>query len=115
MDFGVLTLEGLLTVTDVSMRVRELGQAIDQDYQSLNPMFVVILNGAFMFAADLIKHITTESRVSFIQSSSYQDMQKTGQIKSILGLRENIFRENIVILPNAPPENILKTLIKPFD
>ncbi len=64
----------------------------------MNPLFLAILNGSFIFAADLIRAITIPVQVSFIRLSSYDHLQSTGNVKKVIGLNENLFHRNIIIL-----------------
>ena len=88
----------LLDHEEIQLRVRRLARKVNKDYSGKNPLFIVVLNGAFMFASDLLKEISTQSRVSFIKLSSYRDMESTGNVKQVIGLSENIFNQHIVIV-----------------
>jgi hypoxanthine phosphoribosyltransferase len=78
--------------------VQTLADTISRDYHSLTPVFLPVLNGSFMFAADLIKRITVPSRVSFVKVSSYHGTASTGQLKTLVGLDESLFNQNILIV-----------------
>jgi hypoxanthine phosphoribosyltransferase len=82
----------------VKERVRDLAVQINNDYADQSPVFVPVLNGSFMFAADLLKEITTPCRVSFVKVASYTGMTSTGQVKSLIGLDESLFNQHIVIV-----------------
>ncbi len=71
---------------------------ISHDYRGKRPFFLAILNGSFMFAADIMKELSIECEISFIRLSSYADMGSTGQVKEILGLKEDIAGRYVVIL-----------------
>lgn len=71
---------------------------ISADYADKKPLFLAILNGAFMFAADLLKEISIPCEISFIRVSSYQNMQSTGQVSEVIGLKEEIKNRHIIIL-----------------
>ncbi len=62
----------LLNYAQIEQRIVELGSQISTDYQNSTPLFIVILNGAFMFASDLFKNLTMEAEISFIKVSSYE-------------------------------------------
>jgi len=64
----------------IAARISEMGAAITEDYQGLNPLCLVILNGAFMFAADLFRAIRTPAEICFVRLSSYAGMASTGQV-----------------------------------
>ena len=71
---------------------------INKDYIDKNPLFLSILNGAFIFAADLFREITIPAEISFIKLKSYRRMETSGKVKELLGLEHNIFNRNIIII-----------------
>ncbi|WP_225986460.1 hypoxanthine phosphoribosyltransferase [Rufibacter sp. LB8] len=71
---------------------------LSHDYRGKKPIFLAVLNGSFMFAADLMKEMSTPCEISFIRLKSYTDMQSTGQVKEIMGLSEDIKDRHVVIL-----------------
>lgn len=82
----------------IQQRIKEIGAQINSDYLDKNPIFLSILNGAFIFAADLIREIQIPSEISFIKLKSYRKMESSGKVKELLGLEHNIFKRNIVII-----------------
>ena len=82
----------------IQQRIKELGNSLNQDYRDKNPIFLSILNGAFIFAADLIREIDILSEISFIKLKSYQRMASSGKVKELLGLEHNIFNRHIIIV-----------------
>ena len=79
-------------------RVLELARQINTDYKDKAPVFLPVLNGSFIFAADLIKEVVVPCRVSFVKVSSYSGTNSTGQLKTILGLEESLFNQDVVII-----------------
>ncbi|MEO0341499.1 MAG: hypothetical protein AAF242_20100, partial [Bacteroidota bacterium] len=65
----------------IQERVLQLGQEIAQDYENNPPVFVVVLNGAFIFAADLVRATPLSTTIRFVQLSSYQGLSSTGEIE----------------------------------
>ena len=78
--------------------VQRVAGHINSDYQDKTPLFLAVLNGAFMFSADLLKEITIPCEIAFIRVSSYEDMHSTGQVKEVIGLKENIKNRHVIIL-----------------
>lgn len=78
--------------------VQTLAAQISRDYEAMTPVFLPVLNGSFMFAADLIKRVTIPSRISFVKVSSYQGTASTGQLKTLVGLDESLYNQNIIIV-----------------
>ena len=62
------------------------------------PLFLPILNGSFIFGADLIKEITIDCKVSFVKVSSYSGTVSSGQLKTLIGIEESIFGQDIIIV-----------------
>jgi hypoxanthine phosphoribosyltransferase len=79
-------------------KVQSLAKQINADYAEKSPVFLPVLNGSFIFAADLIKNITIPCRVSFVKVSSYSGTASTGQLKSLIGIDESLFNQNIIIV-----------------
>jgi hypoxanthine phosphoribosyltransferase len=93
-----LEFENFLSAEEIQGKVSELSEQINQDYQGKTPVFLPILNGSFIFAADLIKKITIPCRVSFVKISSYQGVQSTGQLKTLIGHDESLFHQDVIIV-----------------
>ena len=79
-------------------RVAEVAQQISRDLEGKNPLFLAVLNGAFMFAADLMRGIDIPAEISFVRFASYQGMQSTGQVKQLIGLTEDIKDRTVVVI-----------------
>ena len=82
----------------ISARVEALGKQITEDYQGKDTVFIVILNGAFMFAADLLKHVDLTTDVSFVKVSSYHGTETTGQVKQLIGLDNSLKGKHTVVV-----------------
>ncbi|HEY3401970.1 MAG TPA: hypoxanthine phosphoribosyltransferase [Ohtaekwangia sp.] len=82
----------------VQGQVRALAQQINSDYQDKAPVFLPILNGSFIFAADLIKQIEIPCTVSFVKTSSYSGTSSTGQLKTLIGLDASLFNQDVIII-----------------
>lgn len=82
----------------IKQRISEIAKGINDDYADKNPLFLSILNGAFIFTADLYREINIPSEISFIKLKSYRDMKSSGKVKELLGLEHSVFNRNIIIL-----------------
>ncbi len=82
----------------IQKAVRRLGRKINSDYRDLDPLIISVLNGSFVFAADLIRELKKNVRISFVKVASYHEMESTGNIKQLIGLSENIFKQDVLIL-----------------
>lgn len=83
---------------EIQKKIRTLAAEIDQHYAGRTPVFLPVLNGSFMFAADLFKHISIPCRVSFVKISSYEGLSSTGQLKTLIGLDESLFNQDVVVV-----------------
>lgn len=79
-------------------RIVQLAEQINQDYRDKEPVLVVVLNGAFIFAAELMTHLTIPCRVTFIRVSSYQQTASTGVVKQVLGLTESLAGQDVILI-----------------
>ena len=78
--------------------VERLAAQISRDLEGKNPLFLGILNGSFMFAADLFRRITIPAEISFVKLASYEGTASTGVIKEVIGLSESVSGRNIVVV-----------------
>ncbi|CAN5642000.1 hypoxanthine phosphoribosyltransferase [soil metagenome] len=83
---------------DIQSRIAALGKQVSEEMNGKKPMFVAVLNGAFLFAADLLKHVSCECEITFVRVSSYAGTQSTGQVRNLIGLNENIEGRTIIII-----------------
>jgi hypoxanthine phosphoribosyltransferase len=82
----------------IQQKVRQLAAQISNDYHGRRPLFVCILNGSFMFAADLFKNLTIEAEISFIKLASYRGVKSTGHVLTSIGLDNNITGRDVIIV-----------------
>ncbi|MBN2747612.1 MAG: hypoxanthine phosphoribosyltransferase [Bacteroidales bacterium] len=87
-----------ITNKEIDASIEKMAQQINQDYKGKKPIFLVILNGAFMFAADLFKKLTIDCEISFVKLSSYHGTTTTGRVKSLIGLNESIAGRHIIVV-----------------
>lgn len=84
--------------TEILTAVQRVADAINRNLEGKEPLFLSVLNGAFMFTADLMKHITIPCEVSFIKLSSYEGTSSTGQVRQLMGLNQCIKGRTVVIV-----------------
>jgi hypoxanthine phosphoribosyltransferase len=82
----------------IQERVTALATQINADYAGKKPLFLAILNGSFMFAADLFKQIRVEAEISFIKIASYQGMRSTGQVVTSIGMEQDLHGRELIIV-----------------
>lgn len=83
---------------DIQREVLRVANEINHDLAGQNPLFLSVLNGSFMFTADLMKHITIPCEISFVKLASYQGVASTGVIKEVIGLNEDLSGRTVVIV-----------------
>lgn len=90
--------EKFISSGEITNQIKSLASRINSDYDTKKPLFIAILNGSFMFAADLMKEITIPCEISFVKVASYSEMESSGNVKQLIGLNENIFKKDVVII-----------------
>ncbi|MCR5780375.1 MAG: hypoxanthine phosphoribosyltransferase [Bacteroidaceae bacterium] len=79
-------------------QVRRVAAEITRDMEGKDPLFLPVLNGAFMFAADLLREVTIPCEISFIKLASYAGTHSTGAIREVIGLAKDITGRHVVIV-----------------
>jgi len=87
-----------ITSDKISASVKQLAQKINADLANDMPLFLVVLNGSFMFAADLLKEVTIPCEISFIKLASYHGTSSTGTVTEMIGLTEEIKGRTVVVV-----------------
>lgn len=94
-----LTFVPYITHERIEDRVKVIANELRKDLEGRNPIFLCVLNGAFVFAADLIRETgLTDSKIQFVKYSSYEGTRSTGKVKQILGLTEDVEGKDLVII-----------------
>ena len=83
---------------EIQKRVSEVAAQISKDLNGKKPLFLAVLNGAFVFAADLIRGISTDCEITFVRLTSYTGTKSTGIVKELIGFNENIEDRHIDIV-----------------
>ena len=90
--------EPYLTEEVIQEKIKELAAAIDRDYFDKRPLFIAILNGSFIFAADLFKALSIDAEICFIKLASYKGTRSTGHVITAIGLDHDLFNRHVVII-----------------
>ena len=92
------TFEVSMSEAQIKQRVKELAQQMSRELEGKNPLFLAILNGAFVFAADLMREMTIPCEISFVKLASYQGTTSTGTIQEVIGINENLSGRTVIIV-----------------
>jgi hypoxanthine phosphoribosyltransferase len=92
------TFRELITEEKIKKRIDELAEQINSDLAGKDVVFLGILNGAFLFAADLFRRIKLQSRISFIKLASYEGTSSSGTIRELIGWNEDIRQKTVVVV-----------------
>ena len=92
------TFKTFITEAEIKQRVKAVAERMNRDMAGKNPLLLAVLNGSFMFAADLMRDITIPCEISFVKLASYQGTTSTGEIKEVIGLNEDIAGRTVIIV-----------------
>lgn len=92
------TFEVFIPEAEVLKRVKAVAERINRDMSGKNPLFLAVLNGAFIFAADLMREMTIPCEISFVKLASYQGTTSTGEVKEIIGINEDLTGRTVIIV-----------------
>jgi hypoxanthine phosphoribosyltransferase len=87
-----------LSEEEIQEKVRELAARLEVDYRDKKPLFIAILNGSFMFASDIFKHLNIDAEICFIKLASYKGMRSTGNVVTAIGLDQDLYNRDVVII-----------------
>ena len=88
----------------IKQKVKALAERINHDMAGKNPLLLAVLNGSFVFAADLMRELTIPCEISFVKLASYQGTTSTGKVKEVIGINENLAGRTVIIV-----EDIVET------
>lgn len=93
--------------------VLKVAQELNNDLQDDFPIFLVVLNGSFMFAADLLREVSIPCEISFVKLASYHGTSSTGEVHELIGLKENVKGRTVVIVEDiVDTGNTIEKLIE---
>lgn len=119
MDNNVIQINGrqfrkYIPYDDLLEKVRAVARVINRDMEGRNPVFVCVLNGAFMFAADLLKEITVDCEITFMRMKSYQGMQSAGMLKAMQPLEVDIKGRTVIVVEDIVDTGFTMDKIKAY-
>ena len=93
-----LIFEKFIGKEEIDAAVQKVADDINRDYEGKNPLLLAILNGAFIFASDLMRKITIPCEISFVKFASYSGTMTTSNIKELIGVDEELTNRHIIIV-----------------
>lgn len=90
--------EKYITAQQIEDAVYKVAQQINKDYAGKEPLFIVVLNGAFIYAADLFRKIELPSQVTFVRLQSYSGMETSGNVREMIGLNEDVEGRDVIVV-----------------
>ena len=90
--------------SEILERVKAVAEKINKDMAGRNPLLLAVLNGSFVFAADLLRMLTIPCEISFVKLASYQGTTSTGKVKEVIGINEDLAGRTVIIV-----EDIVET------
>ena len=87
-----------ITEEKILKSVKKVAERINRDMAGKNPLFLAVLNGSFIFAADLMREITIPCQVSFVKLASYEGTTSTGKVTEVIGINEDLSGRTIIIV-----------------
>ena len=92
------TFRKFISSVKIQVAIGKIAKRINKDFKNEKPIFLSVLNGSFLFTADLLKKIKIECEVSFTKISSYSGTQSTGNVNTLIGISENLKDRTVIIL-----------------
>ena len=92
------TFRTFIPEAEIQQRVKAVADKLNEDLKDKNPLFLAVLNGSFVFAADLMREITIPSEISFVKLASYQGTTSTGKVKEVIGINEDLTGRTVIIV-----------------
>lgn len=93
-----LSFEIMLSEQEIQNKVNEIGEQLKKDYKNKRPIFLGVLNGSYVFTADLARAYGEECEISFIKLSSYSGLESTGEVSTVIGLTTEIENRHIIVI-----------------
>ena len=92
------TFRSSIPESKIQERVKVIANKINQEYAGKNPVFLSVLNGSFIFSADLLREMNIPCEICFVKLASYQGVNSSGSIRELIGLNVNITDRHVIIV-----------------
>lgn len=92
------TFRTFIPESEILSKVKAVAEKLNKDMAGKNPLFLAVLNGSFIFAADLMRYLTIPSEISFVKLASYQGITSVGKVKELIGINQELKGRTVVIV-----------------
>lgn len=90
--------EEYISPNAIQAAVRQVAERINADYAGRSPLFVCVLNGAFVYAADLFRYINLQSEITFVRLKSYEGTSTTGNVRMLVPIQEPVEDRDVIVI-----------------
>lgn len=97
-EYEGMTFAESISADEIQQHVRRIAASINADYAGTEPLFICVLNGAFMYAADLMKYITLPSEITFVRLKSYEGTETTGKVNMLIPLQVDVKGRDVIVV-----------------
>jgi hypoxanthine phosphoribosyltransferase len=98
LEFEGLHFEESISAEEIQKEVARVAEEINRDYAGKEPLFVCVLNGAFMYAADLLKNISLPCEITFVRLKSYEGTETTGEVNMLIPLQVDVEGRDVIVI-----------------
>ena len=92
------TFETSIPEAEIQKRVKAVADRINSDFQGRVPVLLSVLNGSFVFAADLMRYLNIECEISFVKMASYEGTSSTGKVRKLIGVNTDLKGRDVIIV-----------------
>ncbi|MDR5591728.1 hypoxanthine phosphoribosyltransferase [Christiangramia sp. SM2212] len=93
-----LEFEPYISEEEIMQVIDQISETLNKDFGNKNPVFLGVLNGSFMFASEIIKRFNSDCEISFVKMGSYEGTETTGNVKTLLGLNQDLKGRQVILL-----------------
>ena len=97
LEYEGLCFEESISAAKIEQEVTRVANEINADYAGREPLFVCVLNGAFMYASDLMKHISLPCEITFVRMKSYEGTETTGKVNMLIPLQVDVKGRDVIV------------------
>ena len=98
LEYEGLYFEESISAAKIEQEVTRVANEINADYAEREPLFVCVLNGAFMYASDLMKHISLPCEITFVRMKSYEGTETTGKVNMLIPLQVDVKDRDVIVI-----------------